>query len=281
MVEHFGQLISGGLCNGADRLEFVESTGEAVVVMAGGKNAVCISDREQSVFNELCDEGGGCDEPGTELAAPLAVLLRHYLGVVAVENDDGLCAARVYCVRALSGLRLDLGGVAHEIGESRAGSRLIGKDGGLYAGLFEQAQQGSCHFRGLYGGNFAYVDESIAFLFGLKYGLFLAVDVSGLLKILDRLHDCGGGYALHDGLCARLADEEGRLIARGAVVGAGVAKQAFIHCLRFVRAKGLAALIHGEKQTLCARGVYLFTGLELHRAKMAAHPAETAFIGVL
>ena len=79
-----------------------------------------------------------------------------------------------------------------------------------------------------------------------------------------------------------MPDEQRRLIAGGAVIGAGVAQQALVHGLTHILVKLLCLLVdHAQQQALGAGGVQFLTGLVLDRAQMAAHPAEAALFRMM
>ena len=108
------------------------------------------------------------------------------------------------------------------------------------------------------------------------------VDVAGGLHVFDQIHDALRSDLADHGFGAGFPDEQRRLIAGGAVIGAGVAQQALVHGLTHILVKLLCLLVdHAQQQALGAGGVQFLTGLVLDRAQMAAHPAEAALFRMM
>ena len=137
------------------------------------------------------------------------------------------------------------------------------------------------HFRYLNGGDLADVHDYVRAVLTVG-GLLHAVNIAGGFHVLDQLHDALRGDLVDHGLGAGFPDEQRRLIAGGAVIGAGVAEQTLIHSLGHILVKRLRLLVdHTQQQSLGAGGVQFFAGLVLDRAQMTAHPAEAALLGMM
>ena len=70
------------------------------------------------------------------------------------------------------------------------------------------------------------------------------------------------------------------LVACDAIVCACVAQRAVVHCLGNVLVKLCSAFDHRDHQTSCARSPCLAAGCSGDGADMAAHPAESACVGL-
>ena len=258
----------------------MEGTRQTVVIVAGAQRAQRGLGGQLLLFQQLCDESGGGGDTGGDLAAPLRVLLGHDLGVVAVQNHNGKTRF-VQRLGAHFGLLTDFLGVAHQVAQHHAGGRLIGKNLGGNARLCQQRQQMLRHFRNLDGGDFADVHQNVSAVLTVG-GLLHTVDVAGGLHVFDQIHDALRSDLADHGFGAGFPDEQRRLIAGGAVIGAGVAQQALVHGLTHILVKLLCLLVdHAQQQALGAGGVQFLTGLVLDRAQMAAHPAEAALFRMM
>ena len=105
-------------------------------------------------------------------------------------------------------------------------------------------------------------------------------DVSTLAYSLYAFYNCCRSEILDDRTHSCLARELAGLISGDAVVCARIAQRAVIHRRGNVTVKLCSALDHGDHQTSCSRSPSLIAGASGNGTDMAAHPAESACIGL-
>ena len=175
---------------------------------------------------------------------------------------------------------LDLAGEAYHLAEICTRGRLAFEQGKLHTGFFQQAHiaQGRLGQDGI--GHLTEIQEHLSSVWTgaglLPNAGAAAEDVAAAVKGVHRFEHGGRGDVLDHGKGAGLAYEVAGLVARGAVIGAGVAESAVVHCLGNIGVVFDTALYQRDEQAPCPRRPALVARTAGDRTYVPAHPAESA-----